>query len=129
MNYSKLISPRWWRQGMGGRYSGTPDHRLPFPGCRAWAFGGLPLGERDLLAILREHDGEELILKPADGVYGAGIRTFKVIGESLLDRDEPLTVAALMESLAARRRYILQGPAIIEGNYWFDPDNARWLSR
>ena len=175
MNYRKLITPRWWRQGMGGRvpealasyrqlerarhhyrarrrdvltryltlrrrrfslqeimlwglldpalledkevfYRHCESVGVPVPRVVAFLSRGAaraphsvsPLSGEDLRTILREHDGEELILKPVDGVYGDGIRVFKVSGEHLMEADSPLTVKMLINSLATGRRYTLQ---------------------
>lgn len=204
MNYRKLITPRWWRQGMGGRVPealasyrqlerarhhyrarrrdvltryltlrrrrfslqeimlwglldpALPEDHLaqyiskqrflqvqarnspvghaalledkevfyrhceslgvPVPRVIAFLSRGVaraphsvsPLSGEDLRTILREHDGEELILKPVDGVYGDGIRVFKVSGEHLMEADNALTVKMLIKGLDTDRRYALQ---------------------
>lgn len=66
------------------------------------------VGEQDLRSILSDHDGEELILKPANGVYGQGLRTLKVAGDALMEGAQSLTANDLIENLPRDRRYILQ---------------------
>jgi len=53
-------------------------------------------------------EGSELIIKPADGVYGIGIRALQVQGGGFVEQGRSLSLHALMQELPARTRHVLQ---------------------
>lgn len=70
--------------------------------------GHEPSSAERLLARLHELEGSELIIKPADGVYGIGVRALLVCGGGFVEDGRPLSLAALMRELPAHRRQVLQ---------------------
>lgn len=53
-------------------------------------------------------EGRALLLKPTNGVYGQGLRSFQVQDGQLHEHGEPVTLSALMQSLPERSRHVLQ---------------------
>ena len=61
-----------------------------------------------LRSRLRSLEGSELIIKPADGVYGIGIRALQVQGGGFVEQGRSLSLDVLMQELPARTRHVLQ---------------------
>jgi hypothetical protein len=61
-----------------------------------------------LQARLHDLEGCELIIKPADGVYGIGIRALLVRDGGFVEDGRPLSLAELMRELPADTRHVLQ---------------------
>ena len=65
-------------------------------------------GVSRLQALLHALEGSELIIKPADGAYGAGIRALLVRGGRFVEHGRSLSLAELMHGLPAPTRHVLQ---------------------
>jgi hypothetical protein len=61
-----------------------------------------------LRARLMQLEGSELILKPADGVYGIGIRALQVRGGGFVEGGRSFSLEQLMQQLPAGKRQVLQ---------------------
>lgn len=76
---------------------------------KIWFPGEYPQDpEPELQQRLQRLQGAELIVKPAGGVYGSGIRALTVDNGELVDDGRRLSVQALMAELEPGERYILQ---------------------
>ncbi|WP_018881030.1 sugar-transfer associated ATP-grasp domain-containing protein [Thioalkalivibrio sp. ALE30] len=67
-----------------------------------------PLSSEDMPNALNREEGRELILKPANGVYGAGIRRFRVVEGWLQEGERILDLGDLLGELKGQTRYVLQ---------------------
>ena len=61
-----------------------------------------------LRECLQALQGSELIIKPAGGVYGIGIRALRVQGSGFVEQGRSLSLEALMSELPAGQRQVLQ---------------------
>ena len=61
-----------------------------------------------LQARLHQLDGSELIIKPADGVYGIGVRALRVRDGGFVEDGRALSLVDLMRELPADTRQVLQ---------------------
>ena len=74
-----------------------------------WFAQGHEAGTVDALrSRLSSLEGRELIIKPADGVYGIGIRALQVRGGGFVEQGRSLSIDTLMQELPARTRHVLQ---------------------
>ena len=75
----------------------------------AWFTGGYQRGSEEILQDkLKKLEGCELIIKPADGVYGIGVRAFILQDKYFVESTKALSLKDLMLELSPGTRYVLQ---------------------